>query len=341
MSAPRSPASRVLGLSMLVAALASGCGGGGSSAEVVPPPTDGAPASVERDVSPKTIDPQVDDRENRDHVAINPNPAVAATGRLFVMLPGTGGSPSMYRYVLRSGATRGFHAIGLDYANPEAVGQICARSTDDNCFWDVRREIITGNDTSRDVAIAAPDAIITRLTKALNYLHSAHPGEGWGQYLVSGTVNWSKVVIAGHSQGGGHAGVIAKLFVVNRAVYFSSPADWNLRTDAPAGWTAAAGATSTDRQFGFAHLDDHLVPWNQLERIWRATGLVQIAGIASVDSTTPPYDDSHALTTAATPRAGGQAADPEHGAPVLDSVTPIKGDGTPLFDEVWAYLAFR
>ena len=329
---------RGLGLALLVAVAATGCGGSGDD-PAPPPPPSAPPASVERDIQPSAIDPQV--TEDRVHVAINPNPAVAPKGRLFIMLAGTRGVPDLYRYVLRSGASRGFHVIGLNYVNDQAVGEICAISSDAECFWNVRREVILGTDYSSEVAVAPPDAIVTRLNKALNYLNAQHPEEGWEKFLLGGSVDWSKVVIAGHSQGGGHAGVIAKLFSVDRAVYFASPADWDLRTDRPAGWEAAAGATPASRQWGFAHLQDSLVPWNQLSVIWQTMGLTSSAGAVSVDSSTSStYSSSHTLTTNATPR-NGAAADPDHGATVLDSVTPLKSDGTPLFDAVWAYLAFR
>ena len=62
--------------------------------------------------------------------------------------------------------------------------------------------------------------------------------QGWGQFLLAdNTVDWRKVVLAGHSQGGGHVGVLAKSVSLNRAVYFSSPEDWYDTTDTPASWS--------------------------------------------------------------------------------------------------------
>lgn len=340
------PHLRSTALAFLTVALLAGCGGGGGGETAVappppppPPPAAGRPASVERTVSPVAADAAVD-TATEPHVAINPSPALAPSGRLFVMLPGTEGLPSMYRQVLRTGATRGYHTLGLNYPNPTAVGLLCINSADSACYWNVRREIVTGANLSPLVSVNGPNAIATRLARALAYLAQTQPDEGWGQFLQGGAVDWSKVTVAGHSQGGGHAAVIAKLFAVQRAVYFASPADWSNATSAPAAWIAGEpGQTPASRQYGFTHLDDPLVPYDQLSVIWQALGLAAAGGTASVDGAAAPYGNARLLTTRATP-APGLAASPLHGAPVLDAVTPLAGDGTPLFAPVWATLAF-
>lgn len=309
------------------------CGGGGSASggPADPPP----PASAERQVLPSTVDPAVDRQQDRPHVVIAPGGTQA--GRLFVMLAGTGGQPSQYREVLRVGAARGLHAVGLDYPNPQSVGSLCAAAVDD-CFWAVRREVVTGQDLSPRVTIAPPDAIVTRLARLLVYLDANFPAEGWGRYLTSTRQpDWSRIVVAGHSQGGGHAAVIAKLVPVARAVYFASPADWQTAFNRPAPWMAGAGATPPARQLGFTHLRDGLVPYGELVSNWAALGLDTPA--VSVDSTLPPYGGSRTLTTALAP-APGVAVDREHGAPVLDSVTPRAADGSPVYAPVWVHLAF-
>lgn len=322
--------------------LAAGCGGGDGEAVVAPAPpapAPNAPASVERDISPVAADPQVD-TATEVHVAINPSPAVAAANKLFVFLPGTEGTPDMYRLVLRSGAARGFHTLGLNYPNPIPVGVLCNNSPDVNCFWDVRREIITGADDTLLVDVNNANSIVTRLTKALQYLDTNHPGEGWGQYLNNGAINWSKVMVGGHSQGGGHAGVMAKLYPMNRAVYFSSPPDWSTNFDAAAEWTSKPNVTPASSQYAFAHVQDGLVDYGHMTVIWQAMGLTAFGAPVSVDGNTAPFGSSHLLSTQATPNNAGLAVSPTHGAPVLDAVTPMNGS-TPLFDPVWAYLAFQ
>ena len=51
------------------------------------------------------------------------------------------------------------------------------------CQWKVRREIITGVDTSPLVDVNAANSIVNRLEKLLSYLGAYYPKEGWGQYL--------------------------------------------------------------------------------------------------------------------------------------------------------------
>ena len=68
------------------------CGGGGSSPQAVAPP-DTSPASVYLEILQSSVDPSVDTAFEA-HVAINPSPDVTPAGKLFVFLPGTGGSES-------------------------------------------------------------------------------------------------------------------------------------------------------------------------------------------------------------------------------------------------------
>lgn len=325
---------RLAWLAPLLALLIAACGGGGSSSE-----SSGPPASSERELSPVAIDPRVD-TATEPHVAINPAPTAVAADRLFVFLPGTEGTPSLYRYVLRVGAARGYHAIGLSYPNALAVGVLCSNSGDAECFWDVRREVITGSNLSARIDVNEANSIDTRLAMALGYLARTFPEEGWGRFVEGGVPVWSRIVVAGHSQGGGHAGVIAKLRPVQRAVYFAAPADWDTATDAPASWMARAGQTAAERQYGFGHLRDPLVPNDQVLRAWTALGMAGFGAATRVDGVSSPYGGSRMLTTDAPP-ALGISASPFHGAPVLDTVTPLADDRTtPLYAPVWIYLAF-
>lgn len=312
----------------------TGCGGGGSSFSSVPN------GSVERDISPSTIDPRVD-TATEPHVAITPSSDVAAANKLFVFLPGTQGTPDHFRLILRAGAKRGYHTVGINYPNGEAVGVLCANSADPNCYWDVRREVITGTDSSSLVNVNGPNSIVTRLTKAVAYLQQNYPDEGWGQYLAGGAIDWSKVIISGHSQGGGHAGVMTKLYAMNRACYFSSPADFSLFFNAPATWTSYPDLTATSRQYGFTHLQDPLVPYDQLSLIWQQMGLDAFGAPRSADSGVASVGSVHLLTTNATPAANGLSASPYHGITAQDNVTPLDADGAPVFDPIWGYLCFQ
>lgn len=326
-------------------------GGGGAPPVVIaptpppapptaPPPPPPTIASVERDVAPATTNPALTDNLSA-HFAINPGSA-SARNRLFVMLPGTTAIPRFYRLIVRAGAARGYHSIGLTYPNDEAVGTICAGSARPDCAGEVRREIITGSDLSPLVAVTPPNSITGRLTSLLAYLHATYPSEGWGQYLVGGQPNWSQITVAGHSQGAGHAGYMAKLHVMDRAVMFAGPGDVGNNPGSPAVWIALPNATPAARQYGFIHRADELVPVALAEFNWSQIGMGVFGASISVDSSAAPYGDRRQLTTniavAVNPIAPTTA--PAHGAPVVDVSTPLTASGEPLFLPVWIYMAF-
>lgn len=323
---------RTLGVLLL---LGCSAGSSGNDAPTSSPPTPTAPPSTVRQVVPSVTDAGID-TGNDPHVAVNPVPTVTAKGKLFVFLPGTGAVPTMQQLILGVAAARGYHAIGLTYPNPTAVGVLCADDVDPECFWDVRREVITGINTSLRIQITPANAIVNRLEKLLQYLDARFPTEAWGQYLSSGKIDWGRVTLAGHSQGGGHVGVLAKLVALDRAVYFSSPADWRQVANAPATWLSRPNVTATSRQYAFIHEQDQLVPVDQARANWTALGLGVFGAVTSVDGTAAPYGSSHQLTTRATPLLAGSF----HGATVVDAATPRSGTGTPSLEAVWIYLAF-
>jgi hypothetical protein len=216
------------------------------------------------------------------------------------------------------------------------VGVLCATDTDAECFWNVRREVISGTNTSALLEVSTANSIVHRLLKLVEYLDRQYPTEGWGQYLTSGAIAWSKVVISGHSQGGGHAGVLTKLYAMSRACYFSSPADWRLVAKEPAAWTFRANVTDVSQQFGFTHVEDQLVPYVHLRDIWEAMGLGAFGAPVNADTRFPPYDSSHQLTTTATPVLDGSY----HGSTVVDAATPKTAQGAAVFEPIWTYLCF-
>ena len=327
-------AARFVGPVLLMSALLAACGGG-SDGTTSPPPAS-APPPVERDVLPASTDAAID-TDLDAHFAVNPATAATATPRLFVFLPGSFGKPQNVRAIVRDAAASGLHAIGLNYPNNATVGSLCSGSADANCHGNVRTEILTGEDRSSLVNITRANSIENRLIKLLQSLHSQAPMEGWDAYLTSaGQPDWPRIRVGGHSQGGGHAGVIAKRYAVDRAIYFSAPAD--TVAGQPAAWMSAAGVTPGARQAGFAHQRDELASLAQIGAAWRALGLT--GPLTSVDGATAPFGGARQLTTNAAANPSGTAQAPLHGSTVVDDVTPRAADGTPLFAPVWRALAF-
>lgn len=335
----------------IVFALTS-CGGdsvsGGTAPPVViaptppvpPPPPPPAVASVERDIAPATTNPALTDNLSA-HFAINPASA-SVRNRLFVMLPGTTAIPRFYRLIVRAGAARGYHSIGLTYPNDEAVGTICAASPRPDCPGEVRREIIAGTDTSPLVAITPANSITGRLVSMLIYMQATYPGEGWGQYLVGGAPNWAVITVAGHSQGAGHAGYMAKLHILDRVAMFSGPGDVGNVAGTPAQWITLPNATPAARQYGYTHRQDELVPLALIEFNWSQIGLGAFGAPVSVDGSAAPFGDRRQLTTnIAIPISPlSPTTAPAHGGTVVDVVTPLTTGGEPLYLPVWNYMIF-
>lgn len=329
--------------------LLAGCGGSGpaDSAGGV-----GRPASVERQVNATTTDSSITPAPSAGeapHVAINPSPDATAAGKLFVFLPGTKGQPTQYRYILRAAASRGFHALGINYPNQTAMGTLCQNSTAPDCYWEARNVVVFGggNPVPGQTAVTVADSIVNRINKLLAALAQSNGDEDWGQFLLANrTVDWSKVVLAGHSQGGGHAGIMAKTESLNRVVYFSSPEDWDEVNDLPASWTSnRLNVTPASQQFGFGADADTLVPNAHAFAHWDAIGLSKPAdGPVSVDSG-GTFSGSHQLRTASSFNPASTAltlALKRHGITVNDTSTPLDSNGKPLFDTngVWEYLCF-
>jgi hypothetical protein len=173
------------------------------------------------------------------HVVIRPQ--VPTKAELVVFLPGTGGRPqnnlsgnyadadhSLYA----SASSKGYRVIGLTYQNSPSLNSLCGN--DDACYLATRRTLITGDVQSGSAVTTMDkgDAIIPRLVRLLVYLRdTGDPSGGWGGFLMNPSctvlcrLNPAKIIVSGHSQGGGHAGVIGKDYSVRRVVMLASPCD--------------------------------------------------------------------------------------------------------------------
>ncbi len=151
-------------------------------------------------------------------------------------------STNFYNAASRSG----HHLLALAYRSTQVVGVNC---TTDACFESTRNTLVTGQvDSSTPTNLKdmqADEAIVSRFEAALKYLAQVRPDGAWGQYLDSGGhPNWAKVIVAGHSQGGGHAAYIGQLFGVSRVIQLSSTCDITSKAPiTPAAWTSATGNT--------------------------------------------------------------------------------------------------
>lgn len=288
-------------------------------------------------VLPWQTDGEIDDWLEPHVVGIDRT--VPARDLLVVHLPGSFDVPTNSMLFLGHAARLGYPAIGLRYPNGWTVSSLCRWSTDTTCFEDLRLEILTGSDTTSELAVNRANSISNRLVKLLHYLDERFPEDGWARFLnPDGEIDWSKIIVSGHSQGAGHAAMIGHLHRVARVAMFAGATDYSAYFGRPAPWIAEPGATPPEDFTGFGHTADVLVPANRLVELWTELGLAGSGAVVNVDREPPPFGDSQMLLTSAEP--DGSGAFLNHGSVVVDEYTPKHPDGTPRFSQVWSAMCF-
>ena len=274
-------------------------------------------------VAPQTTDPAIDKALDNHYVWLDT--AARSNHTLFVFLPGTGQNASLFQRVQQEAARVGYHVIGLTYVSGTATDP-------SSCYENARLEVIDGVDRSPVADVNPANSIDNRLTKLLQYLAAQYPDEGWQRFLLQGEPKWSRIAVAGHSQGGGNAAMIAKIRLVARVVLFSSVTD-SIHSEA-ASWEATH-ITPAERYYGIAH--DRDLFYRPIRAGWDSLGLALFGAPATPETSSPPYGSTHTLVTDLTPQ-GGFAGTNAHGAPSNDLNTPLGPDGTPLLLVAWRYL---
>jgi hypothetical protein len=307
--------------------LLSACGSGPPTASS--PPADPESVAIEtRTVAPADTSPKIHPTIGDHFVAIGP--ASRRTGRLLVFYPGTGARPDQYSSLLRRAAQLGYHAVGLAYDNFESINFDICPGQAPSCFERARLEILLGEESGYTPPdVDADNAAFNRLVQLLRHLAASHPDEGWSAYLDAGGVPaWDRISFGGHSQGGGHAAMTARLNRVDRALLFDATE--------PAPWTSTAFATPAGRFFGFAHTREPI--FAPIAASWQSIGIPGL--LVSVDGRAAPYGGSQRLATSVAGCRGDPAsAGYYHNCPVVDEYVPFAADGvTPLFQPVWDHL---
>jgi pimeloyl-ACP methyl ester carboxylesterase len=279
-------------------------------------------------VSAAATDPAIDLVPGEETAWLNHG--AKARGELLIFITGTGGRQGPAAF-LRAAADLGYHVIAPLYVNDVAAA-VCRDDTNPNAFENFRREIIEGRDLSPRVDVNRANSLENRIVKLLGWLAQRRPKEGWGQFLDErGELRWRKTVLAGHSQGGGHALLMAQDHEVARVIATGAPKDYSQTLKRPAGWYRP-GRTPVERMFAFVHEQDaQACTFAQQRENFRALGLVPIA---NVDGREPPYGGARALTTNL---PGGHLESPQaHSAVILDWVKDA--DGSPHFKPVWVHM---
>lgn len=254
------------------------------------------------------------------HVAMY-NPSVTSRSRLLFMIEGTGASAVSCRTFDSCFAEMGYHVISIDYLN-NVITTACSASTDSSCFDGYRQEIVFGTPASPLVEVDASNSIVTRFTKLLQYL-SAHDKAGkWDAFLQGTSPRWSRIIVAGHSQGAGHAAYLGKAFNLAGVLMLSGPQDYLRVFHTPAPWQFRSGATPASRQYAFLHVKDPFNYQFQIADVSAVTGL-NPADTTMVQPGMPVHSDRHIFVNTLETKD-------YHGSTV-----------NPAFVQVWQYIMDR
>jgi len=251
-----------------------------------------------RIIAPADTDPAINTYQKRpyDHFVYY-SPASVKQNLLFVFLPGTGARGGAGKDLNEFAAQMGYHVINLIYPDSIAMAQICKFGTDKYCYDLLRDELAFGTDRHPALTIDQPNSIIHRLTVLVKFLQQKYPDENWGQFIEQGQLKWNKIVLAGQSQGGGHAAYLAKKFEVARVLMFGSPKDYGTYTGM-AEWLKTDFKTHANRFFGFSHTGDNVgCTFEQQVEIFTKMKMGQSDDLVDVSKTTFPFQHSRMLTT--------------------------------------------
>ncbi|TGK87524.1 hypothetical protein EHQ24_03050 [Leptospira noumeaensis] len=294
-------------------------------------PSNGAVGALTRlQIQPSQTSSSITSYNNPHHV-YPPQSTVSRKNILSVFYPGTGSSPCEVGAILQQGASRGYHVIGLNYPNNDAVNGICnqgdARS-DVSCFENFRNEVVTGVDVSPYISVDINNSIEGRLVFLLQYLISTRPGEGWDQYITGNNINWSLVYVGGHSQGSGHAAYHGKRRAVARVSIYSGVSDYSLQYSSIPSWLGAAQTAPAGSYYGLIHENDTIANFsgnaNQVTDAW--LNQLGMTGTLTNTSVGAPYANSKRLVTSACNGMGTAAL---HSCPMVNG-----------FQTVWNYISF-
>ena len=225
-------------------------------------------------------------------------PGGQGIGKLVIFFPGSGTNPGGYMKIMKVWQAAGYHVLGVTLkAEAAGLNSNCTpakRLPEPECFDAARAESAFGQGVmlpdgspgmdSPHLAVDAGASAANRTFALLDYVVRTRPGEGWTQFtkadcktLPSSSFcppDWSKVAIAGHSQGGGLALYFAKFFPLAAVGMISAPQDFWVTGGSvtPAGWVASGRfATPASRFAGLVHRDE--TEYDRDVKSWAVLGM--------------------------------------------------------------------
>ncbi|HEY4415049.1 MAG TPA: hypothetical protein VGO57_05090 [Verrucomicrobiae bacterium] len=222
-------------------------------------------------VEPGQTDPAIE-AVHGPHLALY-DPQLVSRHRLFFFIAGTGSKATNSFGMDSVFAKWGYYAISIDYEN-NIIATASAHSHDPASFDRYRNAIVTGAPVSDAVKVDSANSILNRFQKLLAYLVIHDPKGGWDEFMTNGKPAWDRIIVAGHSQGSGHAAYLGKMFKVDRVLMFSGPQDYLSDLNKPALWQAGESATPASQFYAFLSQND---PFNVQHQIANCQLLMQLA----------------------------------------------------------------
>ena len=282
-------------------------------------------------------------------------PAATQTLRppLFVFLPGSSMEPDKHDLVLKMAAYAGYRTVGLSYDSRNNIELLCGSiftppsCSDPICHRPVRDEIITGEDQTSLFIVDSADSVFERLYTLLVGLYDEDLLDGtndyaWDSYYLpmsddkvnQHNFSWNNIIIAGFSQGAGHAAKIAKDVEVHGMIMLDGPGDACLdgaSNVVAAEWLTAPWDASAERpRYGLMHEYWFSLFGAGAPVTWQALdiGLNSIANLDAIYQFPPAAAASTAqvpVTTSSCPNLG--AGTQEHGSIAADGCMPKDATG--------------
>jgi len=284
----------------------------------------------EYSIAPKTTDANITTALSNHFVSVREGGT--RKNVLYVFLPGTYRNPTVCKATTKKAAALGYHSIGLMYDNLKAGNPLCRATGDITCHRRARLEVIDGVDRHPSINVNFANSLINRLHKLLVYLDKTYPAQNWKQFILNGKPDWTKIIIAGHSQGGAVAGVIGKHYPVKRVIMISM-IDLLDNGKMPDWQTMPA---NKEKFFAITNTRDELVPYQNVQKGWQSLGMTAYGAKVNVDWTAAPYQNSHTLITSRVPVTSN--IDKFHNSTGVDSYIPKNSSGQYVYDKAWEYL---
>lgn len=243
---------------------------------------------------------------------------------LLLFLPATGAVPDDYRGFLDAASDAGYSVLGLDYWN---IGRSLTRTcgADASCYDKFQQNRFNGSDPSRFSRVDAQNSVLHRLRAALGYLAEHDRHGDWGRFQDGRHIEWSRIVLAGHSQGGGESAYIAHHYRVQGVLMFASPVE--TFEDVSAQWMERPGKTPVSRMYGLDDVDD--MYYARIVASWAKLGMGTVD--PSLAERTPT--GSHVMLTSLDLGSPRQS----HGRVVGDR-GPRGPGGTPVLEPSWRWM---